>query len=77
MKTFKEFVTEVEEVFGDISSLRITYPNGTMSKWRKVNGKFYAVTSQLGGAYKQSQRVAKIKSTKALHSGDKREESKT
>ena len=67
MMSFKEFVTEIEKEFGEISSLRITYPDGTMCAWRKRDGKFYAYKKQ---SSRPTKSVAKIKSTKALYSRD-------
>ena len=70
MKGVKEFVQDIEKHFGDITHLRICYPDGTISMWRKINGKFYAYKKQSSGP---ATRIAKVKSTKAIHYRDQRE----
>jgi hypothetical protein len=69
MKGVKEFVQDIEKHFGDITHLRICYPDGTISMWRKIDGKFYAYKKQSSGP---SPNIGKIKSTRSLYSRDQR-----
>lgn len=71
MKSFKDFVQELEKHFGEVTHLRITYPDGTIGKWRKIDGKFYAYKTQSSGP---GPTIGKIKSTRSIYSRDQREE---